>query len=115
MDSVVLLTVLQNVVPCSCSSAPIFLDVINTVRESHLYAMNPQILIPFSNQDVQVFLMLRDHLGDEVLEEAGGVLYELIEVDCVHSDDAGAVFQSWKHDHMKRYVRTRILCPTVQF
>ncbi|KAF4483394.1 hypothetical protein FAGAP_11844 [Fusarium agapanthi] len=34
-----------------------------------------------------VFLVLRDHLGDEFLGYAGGVLYEMIEVDCHHSDD----------------------------
>ncbi|KAI1269683.1 hypothetical protein F5Y18DRAFT_106956 [Xylariaceae sp. FL1019] len=51
----------------------------------------------------QVFLILREHLGDENLDLAGGVLYELIEVDCEHSDDPGAAFQRWRHDHMYRY------------
>ncbi|KAI0884836.1 uncharacterized protein GGS22DRAFT_200507 [Annulohypoxylon maeteangense] len=51
----------------------------------------------------QIFLILREHLGDENLDLAGGVLYELIEVDCEHSDDPGAAFQRWKHDHLRRY------------
>ncbi|KAI1825152.1 hypothetical protein F4861DRAFT_530467 [Xylaria intraflava] len=51
----------------------------------------------------QIFLILRDHLGDENLDLAGGVLYELIEVDCEHTDDPGAAFQRWRHDHMYRY------------
>ncbi|KAI1766890.1 hypothetical protein GGR53DRAFT_183189 [Hypoxylon sp. FL1150] len=51
----------------------------------------------------QVFLILREHLGDENLDLAGGVLYELIEVDCEHTDDPGAAFQRWKHDHLRRY------------
>lgn len=51
----------------------------------------------------QVFLVLREHLGDENLDLAGGVLYELIEVDCEHTDDPGAAFQRWKHDHLRRY------------
>ncbi|KAI0595798.1 hypothetical protein F4775DRAFT_594925 [Biscogniauxia sp. FL1348] len=51
----------------------------------------------------QVFLILREHLGDENLDLAGGVLYELIEIDCEHSDDHGAAFQRWRHDHMCRY------------
>ncbi|KAJ3521951.1 hypothetical protein NM208_g13069 [Fusarium decemcellulare] len=50
-----------------------------------------------------VFLVLRDHLGDEYLGLAGGVLYEMIEVDCQHSDDPGAAFQRWRHDHMNRH------------
>ncbi|KAM5382795.1 hypothetical protein ACJZ2D_002186 [Fusarium nematophilum] len=50
-----------------------------------------------------VFLVLRDHLGDECLGLAGGVLYEMIEVDCQHSDDPGAAFQRWRHDHMNRH------------
>ena len=54
---------------------------------------------------LQVFLVLRDHLGDEYLGRAGGVLYELIEVDCQYSDDAGAAYQRWRHDHMNRHVR----------
>ncbi|KAH7134837.1 hypothetical protein B0J13DRAFT_678113 [Dactylonectria estremocensis] len=56
----------------------------------------------FSNQ-LQVFLVLRNHLGDECLGHAGGVLYEMIEVDCQHSDDPGAAFQRWRHDHMSRH------------
>ncbi|KAI0850052.1 hypothetical protein F5Y00DRAFT_260784 [Daldinia vernicosa] len=51
----------------------------------------------------QIFLILREHLGDENLDLAGGVLYELIEVDCEHTDDPGAAFQRWKHDHLRRY------------
>ncbi|KAF6816032.1 hypothetical protein CMUS01_12340 [Colletotrichum musicola] len=51
-----------------------------------------------------VFLVLRDHLGDENLDLAGGVLYELIEIDCQYSDDPGAEFQRWKHDHLNRHV-----------
>ncbi|KAI1815056.1 hypothetical protein GGS20DRAFT_584868 [Poronia punctata] len=51
----------------------------------------------------QVFLILREHLGDENLDLAGGVLYELIEVDCEYTDDPGAAFQRWRHDHMHRY------------
>ncbi|KAI1323832.1 hypothetical protein F5Y16DRAFT_329313 [Xylariaceae sp. FL0255] len=51
----------------------------------------------------QVFLVLREHLGDENLDLAGGVLYELIEVDCEHTDDPGAAFQRWRYDHMCRY------------
>ncbi|KAI1433060.1 hypothetical protein GGR50DRAFT_670707 [Xylaria sp. CBS 124048] len=51
----------------------------------------------------QIFLILRDHLGDENLDLAGGVLYELIEIDCEYSDDPGAAFQRWRHDHMYRY------------
>ncbi|KAI1428395.1 hypothetical protein F5Y12DRAFT_23006 [Xylaria sp. FL1777] len=51
----------------------------------------------------QIFLILREHLGDENLDLAGGVLYELIEVDCEHTDDPGAAFQRWRHDHMYRY------------
>ncbi|KAI1178180.1 hypothetical protein F4777DRAFT_595259 [Nemania sp. FL0916] len=51
----------------------------------------------------QIFLILREHLGDENLDLAGGVLYELIEVDCEHTDDPGAAFQRWRHDHMSRY------------
>ncbi|KAI2617424.1 hypothetical protein GGR54DRAFT_206678 [Hypoxylon sp. NC1633] len=51
----------------------------------------------------QIFLILREHLGDENLDLAGGVLYELIEVDCEHTDDPGAAFQRWKHDHLLRY------------
>jgi hypothetical protein len=47
--------------------------------------------------------VLRDHLGDECLGLAGGVLYEMIEVDCQHSDDPGAAFQRWRHDHMNRH------------
>ncbi|KAL0940826.1 uncharacterized protein CTRU02_203589 [Colletotrichum truncatum] len=50
-----------------------------------------------------VFLILREHLGDENLDLAGGVLYELIEIDCHHSDDPGAEFQRWKHDHLNRH------------
>ena len=49
--------------------------------------------------------MLRDHLGDELLGLAGGVLYKLIEVDCHYSDDPGAAFQRWRHDHLNRHVR----------
>ncbi|KAK9798753.1 hypothetical protein SCARD494_02631 [Seiridium cardinale] len=52
----------------------------------------------------QVFLVLRDHLGDETLDLAGGVLYELIEMDCEHTHDPGAAFQRWRHDHMSRHV-----------
>ncbi|KAK8094749.1 hypothetical protein PG997_001434 [Apiospora hydei] len=51
----------------------------------------------------QVFLILREHLGDENLDLAGGVLYELIEIDCEYTDDPGAAFQRWRHDHMSRY------------
>ncbi|KAH9898639.1 hypothetical protein F4778DRAFT_771701 [Xylariomycetidae sp. FL2044] len=51
----------------------------------------------------RIFLILREHLGDENLDLAGGVLYELIEVDCEHTDDPGAAFQRWRHDHMCRY------------
>ncbi|KAI0402967.1 hypothetical protein F4802DRAFT_599481 [Xylaria palmicola] len=51
----------------------------------------------------QIFLILREHLGDENMDLAGGVLYELIEVDCEHTDDPGAAFQRWRHDHMYRY------------
>ncbi|KAI1388446.1 uncharacterized protein F4822DRAFT_247238 [Hypoxylon trugodes] len=51
----------------------------------------------------QIFLILREHLGDENLDLAGGVLYELIEVDCDHTDDPGAAFQRWKYDHLRRY------------
>ncbi|KAI0015079.1 hypothetical protein F4780DRAFT_773790 [Xylariomycetidae sp. FL0641] len=51
----------------------------------------------------QIFLILRDHVGDENLDLAGGVLYELIEIDCGHTDDPGAAFQRWRHDHMRRY------------
>ncbi|KAI5923813.1 hypothetical protein F4810DRAFT_710238 [Camillea tinctor] len=51
----------------------------------------------------QIFLILREHLGDENLDLAGGVLYELIEIDCEYSDDHGAAFQRWRHDHMCRY------------
>ncbi|CEI62951.1 unnamed protein product [Fusarium venenatum] len=50
-----------------------------------------------------VFLVLRDHLGDEFLGLAGGVLYEMIEVDCHYSDDPGAAFQRWRHDHLNRH------------
>ncbi|KAF5239583.1 hypothetical protein FAUST_4904 [Fusarium austroamericanum] len=50
-----------------------------------------------------VFLVLRDHLGDELLGLAGGVLYEMIEVDCHYSDDPGAAFQRWRHDHLNRH------------
>ncbi|KAI3536195.1 hypothetical protein CSPX01_10955 [Colletotrichum filicis] len=50
-----------------------------------------------------VFLVLREHLGDENLDLAGGVLYELIEIDCQYSDDSGAEFQRWKHDHLNRH------------
>ncbi|KAH6678953.1 hypothetical protein F5X68DRAFT_213053 [Plectosphaerella plurivora] len=50
-----------------------------------------------------VFLILRDHIGDRDLGIAGGVLYELIEVDCAHSDDPGAGFQRWRRDHMNRH------------
>lgn len=46
-------------------------------------------------------------MGDEHLGRAGGVLYELIEVDCQHTDDKGAAFQRWKYDHMKRHVLYR--------
>lgn len=52
----------------------------------------------------QVFLILREHFGDEKLDLAGGVLYEMIEVDCEHSHDPGAAFQRWRHDHMARHV-----------
>lgn len=51
-----------------------------------------------------MFLVLREHLGDENLDLAGGVLYELIEIDCQYSDDQGAEFQRWKHDHLNRHV-----------
>ncbi|KAI0537019.1 hypothetical protein GGR58DRAFT_514089 [Xylaria digitata] len=51
----------------------------------------------------QIFLILREHLGDENLDLAGGVLYELIELDCEHTDDPGAAFQRWRHDHMCRH------------
>ncbi|ORY64214.1 uncharacterized protein BCR38DRAFT_343638, partial [Pseudomassariella vexata] len=51
----------------------------------------------------QIFLILREHLGDENLDLAGGVLYEMIEIDCEHTDDPGAAFQRWRHDHMSRY------------
>lgn len=57
----------------------------------------------------QIFLILRDHLGDEHLGLSAGVLYELIEVDCQHTDDKGAAFQRWKHDHMNRHVSGPIL------
>ncbi|KND92764.1 hypothetical protein TOPH_02597 [Tolypocladium ophioglossoides CBS 100239] len=50
-----------------------------------------------------VFLVLRNHLGDENLGRAGGVLYEMMEVDCQYSDDPGAAFQRWRHDHMNRH------------
>lgn len=53
---------------------------------------------------MEVFLILRDHIGDQNLGVAGGVLYELIELDCQHSDDPGAGFQRWKHDHLNRHV-----------
>jgi hypothetical protein len=49
-------------------------------------------------------LILRDHVGDENMDRAGGVLYELIEIDCDHTDDPGAAFQRWKHDHLRRHV-----------
>ncbi|UQC74290.1 uncharacterized protein CLUP02_00938 [Colletotrichum lupini] len=52
----------------------------------------------------KVFLVLREHLGDENLDLAGGVLYELIEIDCQYSDDSGAEFQRWKHDHLNRHL-----------
>ncbi|KAK0390080.1 hypothetical protein NLU13_3653 [Sarocladium strictum] len=55
-----------------------------------------------------VFLVLRDHLGDEHLGRAGGVLYEMIEVDCNHSDDPGAAFQRWRHDHMHRHANLEL-------
>ncbi|KAI1480562.1 hypothetical protein F4774DRAFT_424821 [Daldinia eschscholtzii] len=51
----------------------------------------------------QIFLILREHLGDENIDLAGGVLYELIEVDCDRTDDPGAAFQRWKYDHLRRY------------
>ncbi|KAH7021221.1 uncharacterized protein B0I36DRAFT_30234 [Microdochium trichocladiopsis] len=51
----------------------------------------------------RVFLVLREHLGDENLDLAGGVLYELIEIDCEHTDDAGAAYQRWRYDHMWRH------------
>ncbi|POR32972.1 Uncharacterized protein TPAR_06833 [Tolypocladium paradoxum] len=57
---------------------------------------------------LQVFLVLRNHLGDENLGRAGGVLYEMIEVDCQYSDDPGAAFQRWRHDHMKRHVNLEL-------
>ena len=56
---------------------------------------------------LQVFLILREHMGDEVLDLAGGVLYELIEIDCPFSDDAGAGFQRWRWNHMRRGVSIR--------
>lgn len=43
-------------------------------------------------------------MGDEHLGQACGVLYELIEIDCQHTDDKGAAFQRWKYHHMKRHV-----------
>lgn len=52
----------------------------------------------------KVFLILREHMGDENLDLAGGVLYELIEVDCAHTDDPGASFQRWRFHHMQRHV-----------
>lgn len=58
---------------------------------------------PATTSTAMVFLVLRDHLGDECLGHAGGVLYEMIEVDCQHSDDPGAAFQRWRHDHMNRH------------
>lgn len=58
---------------------------------------------------IQIFLILRDYLGDEHLGRACGVLYELIEVDCQRTDDKGAAFQRWKYDHMKRHVCLGIL------
>lgn len=66
----------------------------------------PGITLETNGHGPQVFLVLRDHLGDENLDLAGGVLYELIEIDCEHTDDPGAAFQRWKHDHMRRYVGT---------
>ncbi|KAI0010619.1 hypothetical protein F4779DRAFT_638798 [Xylariaceae sp. FL0662B] len=54
-------------------------------------------------RNVLIFLILREHLGDENLDLAGGVLYELIEVDCEHTDDPGAAFQRWRYSHMRRY------------
>ncbi|KAL9563230.1 hypothetical protein ACKAV7_012597 [Fusarium commune] len=62
---------------------------------------------------IQVFLVLRDHLGDEFLGYAGGVLYEMIEVDCHHSDDPGAAFQRWRHDHLNRHEQTDLELPHV--
>ncbi len=59
-----------------------------------------QFLIPCH----QVFLILREHMGDKTLDLAGGVLYELIEIDCTYSHEPGACFQRWRHDHMRRYV-----------
>ncbi|KAK8087221.1 hypothetical protein PG994_002195 [Apiospora phragmitis] len=56
-----------------------------------------------STRPEQVFLILREHLGDENLDLAGGVLYEFIEIDCEYTDDPGAAFQRWRHDHMSRY------------
>ncbi|ETS79148.1 hypothetical protein PFICI_09001 [Pestalotiopsis fici W106-1] len=61
----------------------------------------------------QVFLLLRDHLGDEDLDLAGGVLYELIEIDCEHTHDPGAAFQRWRHDHMSRYEQSDLELPHV--
>lgn len=43
-------------------------------------------------------------MGDEHLGQACGVVYELIEIDCRHTDDQGAAFQRWKYHHMKRHV-----------
>ncbi|KAF2999178.1 hypothetical protein E8E14_005178 [Neopestalotiopsis sp. 37M] len=60
-----------------------------------------------------VFLLLRDHLGDENLDLAGGVLYELIEIDCEHTHDPGAAFQRWRHDHMSRYLQSDLELPHV--
>ncbi|KXJ86716.1 hypothetical protein Micbo1qcDRAFT_208840 [Microdochium bolleyi] len=51
----------------------------------------------------RIFLVLREHIGDENMDLAGGVLYELIEIDCEHTDDAGAAYQRWRYDHMWRH------------
>lgn len=82
----------------------VFLEIIDTEMVSDLSGLSTINALISSNVN-QVFLVLRVHLGDECLGSAAGVLYEMIEVDCQHSDDPGAGFQRWRHDHMNRHVQ----------
>lgn len=52
----------------------------------------------------RVYPILREFLGDENLDLATGVLYEMIEIPISYGWEEGGVFQRWKFDHMRRSV-----------
>jgi hypothetical protein len=100
-----LLTPVQNAEMFLSGIARTSLGTINTRTGFSRHALANIAALRFcTNWSLQIFLVLREHLGDENLDLAGGVLYELIEIDCEHTDDPGAAFQRWRHDHMSRHV-----------